>query len=461
MFLICFILNLLLSPVSAADLVPFEQVSKNADNIISRIDQGEAVDPKETETVCLQLIDHVIDNLGKKAVIRQDSNLFVSEEDREFSTVLDNVSLRIIETREYRTFNQSFAYLKKMPLEFWGENLLAKLDAKVYNENNKHDSELAFSAFNISVMNVVFELGEYNSNRTLPKYFLDFFGHYYYNQEGMKLSGIIADDDIAMTHERADLYGKGFRNLLCEIASSYARSVLLEGFANNGCVNNDINNFGKEVDYKKYFGDIVSAEVTRTPSKIALMETINESSGSIYFNFDVVEQEDAPITSKFAQKMAEMKKFNASTTKFNMLEKLNEYLPKDLQADNMEKALDNFAKHIVNSLDGELGDKEDRLLFGDYTQAGRTGGLFDRIKMSNDVAMVGLIGVLAYANDLCESRDVNSSVYSGFKIVGIVQGINSINRDKLDPKYIQKRLQLKFSPKMMDLYVKGAELIRM
>lgn len=462
MFLVCLILNLLLSPVNADGLLPFDIVSKQAEQVISRMEQGKRVSPEVAQAACLALIDHVMDNLGKQALIRQDATLFISEADKKHSSVYPEINLRVIETESTRIFNKSFYYLKKLPIEFWGEQLLARLDMAAYSKDIDAKSDLGISYQNISFLNVMLELSEYNNKKTLPKPLLDFFGHYYYNHHGMKLSAIVPEDDIATLQEHAEALTDDLRILMADITASYAREVLLNGFSSNGCLNDDIEKLSLEIDFELYFGDINIHRVLQNPSKEALMETINSASVKIYFDFDLLHQNaDLTPAKTFNEKIAEMKKSNAKTVKINVLDKINEYLPEHLRANDIKKAMDNFALYVSENLNGQLGLQEDILLFGEYTQVGRVGGIYNKMKAMNDVGLVALFGVLAYANELCDTRDVSSSVYSGFKMAGLTYNTGSINRDKLNPKDIQRKLQIRFSPAMMEMYKKGFELIRM
>lgn len=443
-----------------SQLDPFEEVAKKADAIIERMDANEQVDGKEVKKVTGQLIEHIVSNLGKDASWKQSANYFVSAEDMEHSLLLKGYGLRVIETKEFRVFNRSMDYLKKMPIDFWGEDLVDRLEEIVYNQPEGTAKDwLAKGYGKITIMNVAFELAEINARQKLPDHFYDFFSSYYYNHALLAL--FYALDDLSVISRSYEARKDNFKLLLADIAAYYARLVLVEDYVNRRYVNEDINEFSLYIDFDKYFGDIKTYEINNYYDKEPLIEIINSMSGKKYFDPLRYEEGASDHHRKEAERATFKKRANAYSCVFNVTDKINAYLPEDLRSTDIHKAMDNLALYVVKDLNGVLGEKEDILLFGEYTEGGRLGGVFGKMVAMNESEMIILFGSLAYANRFCDNREVLMTVNSGFKIAGVMSSKGALNREKFEMTKIEKRFGVKFSYGMMKIFNKGVDLIKM
>ncbi len=479
MFLLCLLFNLLLSPVSAGDLVPFEEVKKNAENIILRTHDKVQISPDEFKTTCGQLISHVIDNLGKNSVRKQSIKDQATDEDIKHTLYVDQEGYRVIETKEIRTFETSMDLLKRMPIEYWGENLLEKVNnyvnSDLYKAKRLGQDELS-SGVRISILTLAFELSDYNAKGLLPGYYLEYFIDHFYINLKLSLSMIAGTyEDIVDvsggTSIKRVLYKENFNKLICDIMASYSRSVLLGDRLLTETIWKDMSSEGllyskKDMDFEKYFGDVELVNVNVTPGSAYklgtedLMEAINAASNKYYFDtreIDMILKDQ--VKKNILDILDKDEKLSTKKNKFNVLDKINDYLPEDLKGINLDNAIDNLAWYIANVLNGELGQTEDLLLFGEYTEGGRSGGIFDKIRTMDKPELVGLFGVLVSANGLCESRDVRMSVENGLKMAGIMNRFGEIKKNRLDPAVIENGLRMKFSPSMIEKFNKGVDVL--
>ena len=445
-----------------SQILPFEEVSIRADAIIARMDANEQVDSKEVKEVSHLLIEYVVSNLGKDAERRRAANLFISEEDMKNSVFLKERNIREIRTVEYRTFIRSMDYLKRIPMEFWGEDLVDRLDAVAYAPKGFDKENLTKSYDKISLMNIAVELSDINTKQTLPDYFLDFFSCYYYNSALVSLSYINIEDDIAGNYDQRLLLKDDIKKLFGDITAYYARLILVEDFVDKGYVGRDLKAFSDKIDLDKYFGDIEAHKINGLYGvKKGLVEIINSLSEKKYFDPLRYEEGEADHHKKAAERIASKKRANAHVYVFNVSDKLNAYLPEHLRSTCLDIALDNFALYVAGTLDGVLGEKEDILLFGDYTEGGRMGGIFGKMVAMKQNEMITLFGALAYVNGFCENREVLMTVNDGFKMAGIMSYKGVLNREKFDKSLIEKRFDIKFSYGMTRRFNKGVDLIKM
>jgi len=224
------------------------------------------------------------------------------------------------------------------------------------------------------------------------------------------------------------------------------RKNLLEGesyyytdyYLSKVTIKDDVEKLGDIIDFQEYVGDIDIEDIKNTSSNRELINSINKASGAEYFNVDLLGKE--------------------SEVKVDVLQAINDYLPEEYRADNEQKAVDNLALYIATVLNGKMGPKEDLLLFGEYTEGGRKGGIFKKIKNTN---VVILLGVLSVPNGFCQTIEVSDIVHSTFKRMGLIDKSGfAASNEMFDPNLIQSKLQVKFSSKLMKAYELGAVMYR-
>lgn len=479
MFLLCLLCNLFLSPISAGYLVPFEEVKKNAENIILRTQDKVQVSPVEFKTSCEQLIEHVVDNLGKNAVRKQSIKDPATDEDIKHTLYVDQEGNRGIETKEVRVFEASMDLLKRMPIEYWGERLLEKVNVYELSDHHKAKGtgydELS-SGVRISVLTLAFELSDYNAKGLLPGYYLDYFIVHFYKALKLSFSMILGNyEDIVDvsggTSVRRVLFKTYFNKLICDMIAYYSRAVLLGDRVLVDALWKDMSSQGRlysrrDMDFEKYFGDIELNRVNVTPgtaNKLGtedLMDAINTASGRYYFDTKGIDMTlKGQVKMDVLSKLDKHEKLIIKNNKFNVLDKINDYLPEELNGLSVDNSIDNLAWYFVNVLNGRLGDKEDLLLFGEYTEGGRSGGVFDKIKTIDKPELVGLFSVLVSANGLCDNRDIRISVESGLKMAGIMSRFGDVKQNSLSLEIIENGLNMKFSPLAIERFNRGVEAL--
>lgn len=441
MFLLCFILNLILNPVNADELLPFEQVSKNAESMIVRVENGDNVDVKEISGLCRQLIDHASLNLEKGITVIP------------YRSKPDSYKY----TEDYKVFHQSMFYLKKLPIDRWGLDFVSRMSNRIYHvrnwgelhyENNVvilDPAKLKESKAYFMLLHVAVEISDYAVNNKLPDYFLDFLAREFYSY--LPLSSLL-NHETALLVEKAPGEHKidAFEVLVVDIASYNARKSLLEGESysyssftpSRWTAKDDIEKLDNMdlIDPYNDFEDIEVEEIKDTKDNRELAAVLNSAMRYERFKLDMIGK-IAPV---------------------DPLELINEYLPAVLEADNMAKAEDNLAWYIASTLNGKMDEKENILLFGAYTEGGRKGGVFKSIK-SPELKI--LFGILAQANGFCQTIEVSRIVQKSYEALGLIDKWgNAKDPKKFDPSSIEQKMQIKFSAELMKRYNSCADPYR-
>ncbi len=137
---------------------------------------------------------------------------------------------------------------------------------------------------------------------------------------------------------------------------------------------------------------------------------------------------------------------------------LQKHMPELCSGNDIEASVDNFMEHIAEE-DGALSAKDNIILFGEYGEMGREGGLYDHLaKNEPDLAL--LIGILVYANELDSERALSEVVRMVFVDNGVMYADGSVkDESRLDIKSLETVSKMTFNPAMMERVTKGTKLI--
>ncbi len=413
---------------SYSQILPFEEVSKKADAIIARMDANEQVDPEELKEVSLHLILHLQNNLEKTPGKYQPSHLFCSREDLKNSVVVYEKApfatfgeLRYIDSEPFKVFKKAMEYLDKIPFEHWSEPFNDRISSEVFPYGLEYDFKTYPTGSIFTIVNMLRYIAADNVYKVKP-----------------------VMDDIG--EERGDIF-KDWLNTIIEI-----RAI--------GVLQGRISNFEYALEKNlwtargKYLSKLEAAEVKNL---LAAKVIYAEDQSLLPFDSDELLLELNDREELYREGLKEFhKNFHKS---YKAPEMINQYLPAYSRSNNLNVSIDNLARRIAEDLDGKLGDKENILLFGEYTQQGRTGGIFTYLEMKGMYDLVLLFGVLGYANGLCEEREVSMTILSEFKKIGIISTYGDIKTEKLDPGFMQENRKIVFSPAMTRMYNKGVKAI--
>jgi len=123
----------------------------------------------------------------------------------------------------------------------------------------------------------------------------------------------------------------------------------------------------------------------------------------------------------------------------------------------------------IDSKGGELGKEGDIALFGEYTEGGRNGGLYDfwyknRSGKSGELyqGLLILFGALCFDQGLSEVKDINTNIRNAYIATGVISPSGTVDRLKIRPEHIQKSIGMKFKPATMEKFYFGSnKIVRM
>lgn len=155
----------------------------------------------------------------------------------------------------------------------------------------------------------------------------------------------------------------------------------------------------------------------------------------------------------------------------DLLDKLeNNPLTKNIFADcGDEMEMTQKFVDYIDSKDGVLGKEGDIALFGEYTDGGRNGGLYD-FWYKNSSGKSGelykglliLFGALCFDQGLSDVKDISTKVRTAYVETGVILPGGTVDWFKIRPQTLQKSIGIMFKTTTMEKFYFGSnKIVRM
>lgn len=176
-------------------------------------------------------------------------------------------------------------------------------------------------------------------------------------------------------------------------------------------------------------------------------------------NDDYVEDELVKVEQNTFNKKTGVDVFKKTDhTSGSFMSLLLKYMPELCSNNSIEESLDNFMEHVAEE-EGSLSAKDNIILFGEYGEMGREGGLYDYLAY-NEPDLALLIGVLVYANGFDSERALAETVRKVFVDNGVLNENGTVrDKSRLDVKSLEMSSKIIFKPGMIEKVTTGTRSI--